>query len=122
MRHALTVLSLGLLLSCGSSLAPTNKDPLGTWAGNFSIPGPSLVVTLEQAGGNISGWGSYAIEAGRAGSLQVTGTYNRPTIALVLHYDFGQTLTYSGTFQDALMSGILTDTRGNSEPFTFSRR
>jgi hypothetical protein len=124
MRQALTVLSLGLLLSCGNSLAPGTKEPLGTWAGNFNVLGSRLVLTLEQADGDVSGRGSYAFEAGRAGSLEVTGTYNRPGIALVLHYDFGQTLTYTGTFQDAQhLSGILADTGGiRAEPFTFTRR
>src|SRR5256885_9256458 len=118
MRQRLTLVSLGVLLSCSDGLSPTN-DPSGTWAANFSLPGPSLVLNLEQGDGDIVGTGSYAIEAGRAGRLAFTGTYNRPDITLALHYDYGRDLTFTGSVQDARhMSGTLADTLGRSEEHT----
>ena len=123
MRQMLAVLSLVLLAGCSDTLVPTSKDPLGTWAANFDVVGSSLILTLEQADGHISGAGSYAIEAGRAGTLRISGSYAAPEITIVLLYDFGQMLTYSGTFQDAHhLSGLLTNAQGHGNPLTFTRR
>lgn len=122
MRQAVGLLSLSALLSCSNGLAPAN-DLGGTWAANFFLPGSSLVLDVGQADGLITGTGSYAIEAGRAGTLEFTGSYDRPRIALVLHYDFGQNLTYSGTvFDGRHMSGILADSLGRGASLTFTRR
>jgi len=120
--QAVGLLSLSALLSCSNGLAPAN-DLGGTWAANFSVPGSSLVLTVAQADGHITGTGSYAIEAGRAGTLQFTGSYDRPRIALALHYDFGQNRLYSGTVtDDRHMSGILADSVGRGGAVTFTRR
>jgi hypothetical protein len=115
MRFPLLWLPLLLLSACENSTAPST-DLAGTWAENFSVPGASLVVTLDQAG---NGTGTYAIEAGRSGTLQVTGTFTRPTVVLVIQYDYGPVRTFAGTLVDAShitgsfgdSSGILTFTR-----------
>ena len=63
----------------------------------------------------ITGTGTYVQEAGRAGTLQVVGTYHRPSINLSLHYDFSQDPAYYvGTVQDG--SHIAGALRGLSVP------
>jgi len=122
MRQAIGLLSLGALLSCGDGLAPST-DLSGLWASNFTVPGSSIHLNLEQTGDNITGSGSFAIEAGRAGTLTVTGSYDRPRVALVLHYDFGLNLTYTGTVGVPWqMRGILADSLGHESPMTLTRR
>jgi hypothetical protein len=122
MRYALASLALALLLGCGDGFLPAN-DVRGTWAANYSFPGSSLDLQLNQVAQQITGTGSYAFEAGRAGTLELSGTYNRPGITLVLHYDYGLNLTYHGVVEDAgHMSGTLADSLGRGGPLTFTRR
>lgn len=124
MRQRLGVLLVALLVGCSDTLVPPPDDPLGTWAANFDVVGSSLILTLHQTYGNITGAGSYAIEAGRAGTLRVTGSYSAPAITLKLFYDFDRVDTYSGTFQDdAHLKGIVADAQGKySYPLTFTRQ
>jgi len=122
MRQAIGLLSLSALLSCSNGLAPSN-DLSGRWASNFPISGGTIDLNLQQADRNITGTGSFAFEAGRAGTLTVTGSYDRPRVALVLHYDFGLNLTYSGTVGlPWQMRGTLADSLGHEYPLSFTRR
>ena len=108
--------ALALLVSaCASPLSPA-PDLAGTWAESFSIPGESLILTLDSSG---SGQGTYAFEAGRSGIVQVTGTVVRSTITLVIRYDYGLIQTFIGILADAnhLMGGI-----GDNSTLTFTRR
>jgi hypothetical protein len=70
----------------------------GTWAENFSFPGASLVVTVDAFG---NGSGTYAIEAGRSGVVQVHGTVGHATIMLTIQYDSGLVRTFTGSLSDA---------------------
>lgn len=111
-----------LLLGCGGSLEPV-ADIQGTWSADFAIPGASLVLDLTQSDTAINGAGSYAIEAGRAGTLQVSGSYPRPHVALTIAYDYGRTETFAGTVRDAHhMSGTVTDSAGHESALSFTRR
>jgi len=123
MRQAIGLLSLSALLSCGNGLGPAN-DLGGTWAAIFPYPGASIVFSVGQNDGTLSGDGTFAIEAGRNGTLQLTGSYDRPHVALVLHYDFGVNLTYTGTVSPdgRRMSGVLADSLGRGSSLTFTRR
>jgi hypothetical protein len=97
-RASLSVLLL--LVGCGNGFGPANELS-GTWAAIYPFPGSSLVLNLRQEGAGITGTGTYVQEAGRAGTLQVVGTYHRPSINLSLHYDFSQDPAYYvGTVQD----------------------
>jgi len=98
MRRA-SVFLLLLLFGCGNGLGPAN-DLSGTWAATFSFPGSSLVLNLSQHGADITGTGTYVMEAGGAGTLQVVGTYAKPSVNLSLHYDSGQDRAYVGTARD----------------------
>ncbi|MDB4888345.1 MAG: hypothetical protein JWL61_200 [Gemmatimonadetes bacterium] len=48
-------------------------DLRGTWAELYQIPGVSTVITLAVADTSITGMGTYTIEAGRPGTIAVTG-------------------------------------------------
>jgi hypothetical protein len=123
MHKALAVLSLALLAGCNDTLVPTTTDPLGTWAANFDVVGSSLILTLDQTYGSITGAGSYAIEAGRAGTVRIRGSYSPPAIAIELFYDFGQVLSFSGRFEDAdHLKGFLANSQGQQSPLAFTRR
>jgi hypothetical protein len=116
MRRLLVTLAV-VASACGSS--PVSPDPhlAGTWAENFSFPGASLVFTLDSNG---SGRGTYAIEAGRSGVVQVSGTVTPSTITLIIAYDDGLVLTFSGSLTDA---NHLVGTLGNNPgTVTFIRR
>jgi hypothetical protein len=116
MRTRLVLLMLLLSGACESGIAPS-IDLAGTWAANFSIPGASLIITLDRVG---NGTGTYAIEAGRSGTVQVTGMYARQAVALVLTYDYGQVQTFSGTLTD---TNHITGSFGEvSGTVTFTRR
>ncbi len=118
-----TLLFLGLLsLGCSNGLAPAG-EVLGTWAADFNLPGPSLVFNITQLDGIVAGTGTYAIEAGRAGTLQVDGSYPRPRITLAIHYDYGLTETYEGTVLDSRhMTGAMVDSLGHTFALNFTRR
>ena len=45
--------------------------------------------------------GTYAIEAGRSGIVQVTGIVSRSAVKLVVQYDFGLVQTFNGALADA---------------------
>jgi hypothetical protein len=89
----------------------------GTWAENFSIVGASLVLTIDPAG---NGTGTYAIEAGRSGSVHVTGAVTQTTITLTLRYDYGLARTFSGALTDnSHLAGTFDDSAGT---VVFTRR
>jgi hypothetical protein len=114
MRRLVLVLAL-LVGACASPVSPT-PDLTGTWAENFSFPGASLVLTLDASG---NGRGTYAIEAGRSGVLQVTGTVVRSTVTLVIQYDYGPVRTFTGSLTDANhLVGTFDDNPGT---LTFTR-
>ena len=113
MRRAPPLLFLILFFGCASDQGPA-ADLSGTWAATFSFPGSSLVLTLSEQGSGITGSGSYQIEAGRSGTLQVVGTHYTPSVNLMLHYDYGADHAYVGTVQDG--SHIAGGLDGSSLP------
>jgi hypothetical protein len=89
----------------------------GTWAENFSILGASLLVAVDAAG---NGTGTYAIEAGRSGVVQVTGVVTGARVMLIIRYDYGPVRTFSGTLTDANhLTGTFDDAMGT---VVFTRR
>lgn len=123
MHKAVAVLSLLLLVGCNDTLIPTTTDPLGTWRASFDVAGSSLILTLDQTHGNITGAGSYAIEAGRAGTLRIKGSYCPPDITIELFYDSGELLSFRGKFEDAdHLKGTLANAQGQESPLAFTRR
>jgi hypothetical protein len=115
MRRVLFVLSL-LVSACANPVSPA-PDLAGTWAEQFSIPGASLIMTLDHSG---NGQGTYAIEAGRSGTVQVTGTVVGSAATLVIQYDYGVAETLTGSLTDA---GHFVGSFGASTgTVTFTRR
>lgn len=95
----------------------------GTWAAANTLPGAKLVLIITQVHDSVLGNGTYAIEAGRAGTLQLGGHYIAPGITLAINYDYGLTETYSGTVVDSRhMTGTMTDTSGHGFVISFIRR
>jgi hypothetical protein len=98
---------------------PVSDSPMlaGTWSENFSVPGASLILAVGPSG---DGSGTYAIEAGRSGAVQVTGTVVQPTVRLTIHYDYGLVRTFTGTLNDANhLTGAFGDSSGT---VVFTRR
>jgi len=105
-----------LLSACSSPTAPSSQVA-GTWAENISIVGASLILTVD---GSANGSGTYAIEAGRSGSVQVTGSTAASSVTLVVRYDYGTVRTFVGMLTDANhLSGTFDD---NSGIVVFTRR
>ena len=99
MLRASVIPILLLLAGCGNGLGPA-AGLSGTWAATYPFPGSSLVLTLTQVGSFVTGTGTYGMEAGPAGTLQVVGTYHEPSVSLTLHYDRGQDAAYVGRVLD----------------------
>ena len=118
-----SLLVLGLLSAgCSSSLAPV-ADVQGIWTADYTVPGASLVLDLTQTNDAVEGTGTYSIEAGRAGNLQIRGTYGRPSITLNLTFDYGATGTYAGTVLDSRhVRGQISYGTGQVTSLTFTRR
>jgi hypothetical protein len=105
---------LALTSACSSPAAPSSTVA-GTWSENLSVPGASLIVTLDASG---NGNGTYAIEAGRSGVIQVSATEAPPALTLILRYDYGGVRTFhatqidsnhlSGTFDDSAATVVFT--------------
>src|SRR5215467_9780046 len=104
---------IAMLALLGSACStPTSPSPVlaGTWAENFSIAGASLVLVIDASG---NGNGTYAIEAGRSGQVQVTGALTQTQIALAIRYDYGLVRTFTGTLTDANhLGGTFNDSSG----------
>ena len=112
-RH-LAVVLLALLSACSSPTAPSSTFA-GTWAENFSVPGASLIVTIDASG---NGSGMYAIEAGRSGVIDVTGAATPPVLTLTLRFDNGLVRTLHATQTDANHFSATSDDVGGTVLFT----
>ena len=117
------LLMIGLLsLSCTDGLGPA-ADVQGTWDADFNIPGAALVLDLNQSDSTVTGSGTYAIEAGRSGTVQEIGSYSRPAISLRITYDYGRAETFTGTVLNAQhMFGTVSDSAGHTSALSFTRR
>jgi len=114
MRKLVAVLILAS--ACGNPASPSTTVA-GSWSENFSIPGASLILTIDVSG---NGSGTYAIEAGRSGSVQVNGTVVQPMVTLTIQYDSGTTRVFRGTLSDSNhLTGAFDDTSGT---VVFTRR
>jgi hypothetical protein len=105
---------LALFSACSSPAAPSSTFA-GTWAENFSVPGASLVVTIDASG---NGNGMYAIEAGRSGVVQVTGAATPPVLTLTLRFDDGLVRTLHTTQLDANHLSATADDIAGTVVFT----
>lgn len=118
MRAGLVFLAT-MLLGCTDRTAETLN---GVWRADNQVPGSSIVLSIAERGTAVSGSGTYRIEAGRSGTLQVAGSYQQSEVRLTLNYDFGQSGTYVGRVEDSThMSGTMAWSTGPQNSITFSR-
>jgi len=95
-------LALGIAIAaCSSSTAPTTLAGrlTGTWSESGLSAGSSFVMTLSAHDTTVTGTGQYAIEAGRSGTVTVTGVIEAPNILLTVTYDYGPVAHYSAALQ-----------------------
>ncbi len=60
-----------------------------------------------------TGNGTYAIEAGRSGTVQVSGSATPTLLTLSIRYDDGTVRTFTGTLTDAnYLTGTFEDVQG----------
>ena len=117
----LLVIATLALESCENATAPPS-DIAGIWAEDLAIPGASLILDIAQSGLALSGTGTYSIEAGRSGTLQIVGTYSRPDVSVSISFDYGLTETFTGTVRDSRhMSGSVAS-NGGSSSLSFTRQ
>lgn len=107
------------LCACTSPRAPLD----GVWEAQF-VPGSSTTLTLAQHGTEVTGHGTYTVEAmSRAGgTLTVSGSYLPPNVSLDFQYDDGARNTFAGTVQDDTMSGTESSATGRVLQVTFARQ
>jgi hypothetical protein len=108
------MLSIGAV-ACGDSTAPSTRgrqlaaQVQGMWAEKVSFPGISLVLNLAAQDTALAGVGTYAIEAGRSGTLGIAGFVADQTVKLDLNYDYGPRAHFEGSLQDQnTLSGLIT--------------
>jgi len=58
-------------------------------------------MTLRQVGDHVTGTGTYALEAGRAGPTTIDGTVSGTTLTLTITRDYGLVETFAGRLTDA---------------------
>jgi hypothetical protein len=119
--RAFTLLSLLILAGCDHALLAPN-DLTGQWARPITIPGSGFGFTLTQAGDSVFGSGTYAIEAGRAGTVAVAGRYDQPAVRLQIVYDYGLRLEFVGQVVERRMNGAVTDSLGRSSSLVLVRQ
>lgn len=120
--------TLGLLLcGCGGGSGSGNgvtRDIAGHWVRPAQIPGSGFDFTITEQGNTITGAGTYSIEAGRSGTLQVTGSVSGTSVTLTLTPDVGATQTFQGAQTDAthLTGSIIVAGSNGSLPAQFVKQ
>jgi hypothetical protein len=97
--------ALGAAAGCGSgdksSGLVAGRSLTGNWATQTGMPGNKSTLELTQCGASIAGPGTYAIEAGRHGSLSISGIVSGNSFSASITYDSGTTVTYTGNLPDS---------------------
>jgi hypothetical protein len=95
------------LVGCGSSPTGLTQEQQfaqrlnGTWSEDIGVVGSSLTMTLAAMDTTVTGTGRYAIEAGRSGSLTVSGYVQGTTAYLTITYDSGDVYLFDATIDAA---------------------
>jgi hypothetical protein len=100
----------------GESPAPV-ADLSGKWAEPVNVPGAQFQFTLAQQGNNVTGTGTFSIEAGPNGTLGATGTVQDGAVTLVFQYSTGLTANFTGNVTaPGVIKGTLAFTGGIPPP------
>lgn len=86
----------GPVLAPCASTPDASQDLCGNWAAIRLVPGASLQLDIRLHGDSLFGTGAYSLEAGRSGTLSVTGHYTAPAVTMTLSYDYGATAVFTG--------------------------
>jgi hypothetical protein len=80
----------------------------GQWNGpiNTNVGSGSLALTLNDAGGNVSGTGTLSV-SGDALALTVTGNYAPPNVSLQMMSPGFEPMNLSGTVSEDEIDGVL---------------
>lgn len=73
----------------------------GVWANTAVRSLYRESMTLRQVGDHVTGTGTYALEAGRAGPTTIDGTVSGTTLTLTITRDYGLVETFAGRLTDA---------------------
>ena len=102
-RFALRALPLAALVSAMACdpAARTGGPPIdaalaGHWAQDNTVVGSAFTLSLTVTDTLVTGTGTYAIEAGRSGTLTVTGTATAALVTLYIIYDYGPVAYFEG--------------------------
>jgi hypothetical protein len=88
--RALAALLLITVVGChDDALSATATALSGDWGPSTSLVGSRWTMHLAERGPSINGTGEYALEAGRSGTLAVTGIVAGAQVTLDITYDYG---------------------------------
>lgn len=120
-RHLAIALALAASAACSSRLDLTDPSVIaaelrGTWSETFALPGMSTVFHLSVRDTTLSGTGTFAVEAGRSGTLSLTGQLAGPLVKIDFTRSDGLVGHFHGTLSGTdLLAGSLWYT---SDPMT----
>jgi len=123
MARWLLAFSLSLLfLAACTDQTTTSVDLTGMWTA--SAVESSVVLSLVEAGAEVSGSGTYwRFVNPPTGTFTVSGTYDSPTATLTFRYDDGRVSHYVGTVRDPdHVAGLETFEAGGSDSLAFVRQ
>src|SRR5947208_184225 len=110
---------LAALAGCGGATLHSTVTLDGKWQARLGLVGSSLTMVLAVQGANVTGTGSYVREAGRSGTLTVTGSETAAGhVSLAIAFDDGQTAAFDGAMQGDQLVGTWTS-GGSSSPVTW---
>ena len=97
----ITVVLLAPIAACrggGDMTSPgtSGSDLAGSWSRIGNVPGSSFELGLALSDTVITGTGTFAVEAGHAGTLMVSGFRSGTTVRLVIVTDAGVTEHFNG--------------------------
>lgn len=93
----------------GSVNGPASGGVLaGQWSQDSTVVGSSVVLSLAVTDTVVTGTGTYTIEAGRPGTLTVSGVATPTHVSLDLTYDTGALAHFDGTLPvGSVLSGAI---------------
>ena len=96
------IFAAAALVACAGNTGPRTLDQrlTGTWSENgLGQFGTSFIMVLAAHDSTVTGTGSYAIEAGRSGTVTVAGVIRDPNIILRITYDYGDVAHFNAQLQ-----------------------
>jgi hypothetical protein len=134
LRTSIVAISAAIMGAACSTRQADSTDPgvTGDRFGNSALNGAWMhtaigpvyreSMTLSQDGPHVTGKGTYAIEAGRAGPTTIDGSVSGGTLTLTITRDYGLVESFSGRLTDAThLAGTLT-IEGFAQDFDYAKQ